>query len=227
MRVPLIVGVRHDCAQHLLLDAYCQKQFQKRILPLITPETLLLIEGSYRPVFSQRGDWSYWWRKWEAEGHVGTHIGSPTIGWRDARFLKCGVMEKVYELAEYADKRIAPRVTFSTYAHGTRAALCDAFVSGRLEYHLKAEHCDLDYCREIQKLFGHFDWPIIASAHAWAKSNRHAIILCGALHAFTIHRYTEWPVEFLLADNTENIRDSTRGLICKVLYPEAVLGRMS
>jgi hypothetical protein len=233
---PLIVEVQHDLDNYerqTLLNPYCQIQFQRKILPQIEDNTLLLLEGSHQTALQKKEDQLYFWNKYCTEQFMGTSIGprSPSIGYRDGRCLKHPEMSAGYELICYMARHIHHRIHLTQPAPQTHAELCHAFCAEQLNYHIDESWWyrkwrNRRYCRGILDQLTQFDQPMIAAAREWGESGRHALILCGTIHAFTMHRSTGWPIIFLSEENQENIHQETTYLISCVLYPEAVLGKM-
>lgn len=235
MHPPLIVGVQHDLDDYehqTLLNPHCQTQFQSNILPHIDDNTLLLLEGSYEAALQRNGEKWYPWNRYRTEQFMGTPLGphSPTIGYRDGRCLRHHAVNAGYELICYGVRHIQPRTHLTLPAPQTHDELCRAFCTAQLKYHVRESWWyrkwrNLRYCSEVLEQLAQFDRPMIAAAREWGESGRHAIILCGTIHAFTIRRRTGWPTIFLTEDNPENIYQETLGLISCVLYPEAILRR--
>ena len=236
MYAPLIVGVQHELDNYerqTLLNPYCQTQFQRKILPQIDDNTLLLLEGSYETALHRKEDELYFWNKHCTEQFMGTSIGprSPAIGYRDGRCLDHHAVTAGYELICYKVRHIHPHIHLTQPAPQTHIELCHAFCTSQLNYHIDEswwyrEWRNHRYCREMLNQLTLFDRPMIAAAHEWGASGRHTIILCGTIHSFTIHRSTGWPITFLSEDSPTNAYEETLGLISCALYPESVLGKM-
>lgn len=227
MRAPLIVGVAHQNApQYCLLDQHCQEKFKKEIFPHIDCNTLLLLEGNYEESYHKKWHPLYLYRRWEACKDVGTPIGYPTIGWRDERCREHDAYEQVANLCNDSDRYIVPSIVFPKNPPRAFRELLSAFLSSQLKYEVTGEVYDeerhLHYCSEALRWEARFDDTIIRSAREWGDNERHAMIICGGVHALTIHRRTGWPITYL-ADHPEGIHKLTLGLIATVLYPEKVL----
>jgi hypothetical protein len=229
---PLIVGVEHDFEQKTLLNQYCQRQFQSKILPLIDDHTLLLLEGSYEIALHRNDERLYFCNKYRTEKFMGTGMGArfPAIGYRDGRCLKPSALSAGWESICYAVRYIHPHIHLASPAPKTHDELREAFSTAQLKYHVSEswwyrKRCNRRYCRESLEHLMQFDWPMISAAHEWERSGGRAIILCGAIHAFTIHRSTGWPISFLNKDDPATVHAETMDLISFALYPEAILGR--
>lgn len=228
MKEPLVVGVVHDTTAHCLLNRACRKEFTERVFPLIDRNTLLLIEGPYRESYREERSPLYFFQHWAAMAHVGVPIGRPTIGWRDGRHLvqhPYTVYRETLESLTYANKQTRPRIVLSDDTPTTFAELCGALFHAELAYHMTGEDDaqELFYGTRLLRSFLQFDKSMIAAACEWWESGRHAIILCGGLHALTIHRTTGWPTIHLGCETASEVEKLTRDFIANVLYPEVVL----
>lgn len=229
MRQPLVVGVRHEKGMMgCLLDGHCREAFKKDVLPRIGGDTLLLLEGDYRESYHHPRDPLYSLHRSLAELFLGVPINSPVIGWRDPRQQEDREMRTQSDkLYKYIDYRVAPRVVFSERAPRTFVELCDAFVHSRVEYTLTEEFAEYElarYCVNILDRHARFDAAMIAAACKWGAAGCPVIIVCGGLHALTIHRETSWPTLFLAGETPGNVTELVRAIITDILYPEKVLG---
>jgi hypothetical protein len=227
MRQPLIVGVAHDYEGPRLLNRRCRERFREEIRPIIDRNTLLLIEGKYRESFHRIWHPSYLYWRWKVQRFIGVPIGYPTIGCRDGRFLERGAYVRNLVLCNIDGQYISPFIALTENFPTTFVELCNAFVHSRLEYAMTKEKNEawlVHYCLEWLRLNALFDEPMIKAARTWGECGRHAIIICGGIHALTIHRATGWPVTYLL-NTPQDIRLLANNIIAAVLYPEKVLGR--
>lgn len=227
MKAPLLVGVRHDANYSPLLDRHCRERFTQEIFPLIDRDTLLLLEGAYRESYVDANDFFSFVQRWSAARFVGVPIGRPTIGWRDGRHLIKPLgqfIEETVEFALRAQKYTLPHIVLTDDMPATFAELADALLCSRLNYRMNNwdDLTQLESYRRIVESFAQFDRTMIKAAREWEKSDRHAIILCGNMHALSIHRKTAWPVISLRPDTITETQTLTRCFIATVLYPEAV-----
>lgn len=225
MKEPLIVGVKHDPTGRLL-DHGCRKRFKKEILPLIDQDTLLLLEGDYRKAYFRKRHPKYLieWRL--ARDSVGVPISRPIIGWRDGRWRKPHRMKQMVNVTIYGRYCVKPFIALPDDNSETFDELRTAYIHSRVRYTMTSEPSDAvirNYCAQILEWNEQFDETMIESAREWMESGHHVIILCGGVHALTIHRKVGWPITFL-ADTHENIYKLTRDVVASVVYPEKVLG---
>lgn len=226
MKEPLIVSARHG--NRRLLDPECSRGFLKHVLWLLTPDTLLLMEGAHHETYYGKEHPEYAKMRYAAEDQLGVRlINSPTIGWRDKRYMTDQSNEEFAALHNYALRFILPRIILSAPMPKTMNALCTAFIHSPLAGELSGEAMDHglhEHCIRQLEWYERFDEPMIGAARAWGKEERPTVIVCGGIHAFMLHRSTGWPILFL-DDTPERVRSLTFVLIASVLCPEQVLGK--
>lgn len=230
MELPLIVGVQHDIYANKLLDRECQKRSQKEVLPFVNESTLLLLEGAYQEAYIGRtGSFSSFFERWKIARQIGMPIGHATIGWRDGRYLIQSADEVcMANLAfiAHAEERIGPCIVLPENTPTSFAALARRARDTQIAYDMVFEEDDraqLDAYRHIVRSWSLFDHAMITAAREWGESERPAVILCGRIHALSIHRKTAWPVISLAPDTSEAIRELTRNFIATILHPETVV----
>lgn len=160
-----------------------------------------------------------------ARKFVGAPISCSVIGWRDKRWRSQSSVTQLVRLRNYAHYVIMPTIALPDNTPVAFSLLCKAFACSRLQYTLRKSH-DIGLRKYSSEILGWnklFDDSMITSAREWGESGRRAIILCGGIHALTIHRSTGWPM-LHLAETAENMRELTRQTVANVLYPEKVLG---
>jgi len=227
VNVPLIVGARHNPYTGQLLDRECQSQFTERVFPLIDRNTLLLLEGAYKESYVKTDALFGFFERRMAARYVGVPIGSPTIGWRDGRFLaqpQCQVFEETIAFASHAETQTCPRIVLQENTPKTFAELANAVLCAQLTYHMTGEDdpTQLTACIKMIRSFAQFDRTTIKASREWEKSGRPAIILAGNMHALSIHRRTAWPVISLSPNTSAAIKELTLCFISTVLHPENV-----
>ena len=232
MNIPLIVGVRHGTHTNKLLNRECRAEFRKLVFPSIDRTTLLLLEGAYQKEYVEHtGSFSSFFQRWKVARYIGAPIGHSTIGWCDGRYLTQLAREVQAEnlaFIAYAEEKIRPRIILPENTPTNFAALAQAVRSTQLAYDIteKNDRGQRGMYMGIVCTWSLFDYTMIKAAREWGASGRHTIILCGTIHAFTIHRSTGWPITFLSEDSPTNAYEETLGLISCALYPESVLGKM-
>ena len=233
MNIPLIVGVRHGTHTNKLLNRECRAEFRKLVFPSIDRTTLLLLEGAYQKEYVEHtGSFSSFFQRWKVARYIGAPIGHSTIGWCDGRYLTQLAREVQAEnlaFIAYAEEKIRPRIILPENTPTNFAALAQAVRSTQLAYDIteKNDRGQRGMYMGIVCTWSLFDYTMIKAAREWGASGRHAIILCGRVHALSIHRRTAWPVISLSPDTGAATKELTRCFIATVLHPENVCNTYS
>jgi hypothetical protein len=191
--------------------------------------TLLLLEGAYREAYAEyTGTFFSFFERWNTARYVGVPIGHSTIGWCDGRYLKepeHKAQAANIAFISYAEEQIGPRIILPQNTPTDFATLARAARDRQIVYDMVEEddHDQLDAYRHIVHSWSQFDYAMIKAARAWGESERQSIILCGRVHALSIHRRTAWPVISVAPDTSMAIRELSMSFIATTLYPETVV----
>lgn len=225
---PLVVGVWHENDGSRLLDEGCRKAFTERVLPVVDRKTLLVLEGDYDRHAPRRAKYNplYWYELMHARRMLGVPIGMPFITCKDGRHISGNFKEAMDTLMADTTRYIDPSIALPEGSPATFEAICQAMRTNSVRYDICAEVYDeralIRHCSEMLRLHELCDWPMVDTARNWADGGGQAIILCGCLHALTIHRKTGWPTIALREDGAA-MRELLVNIIACVLYPEKVL----